>query len=409
VALFMGLTLSAEELIKDRKILKRESFLNLSRLSYLLSKMSILIVISAIQTFCFVIIANWVLEINNMYFTTWLVLFSVSVFANILGLIISSAFNSAVTVYILIPILIIPQLILSGVIINFDQFNYRVSSDKHIPAMGDVMVSRWGYEALAVDQFVNNDYQKVFYQYEREIALSRYKKDLYISELEKQLGNVENNIDDTTDTKLIASVDRSLRILKNELGKERDKFKSANPFPEYVRLSRQNFDRDTYIGARQFLGDLKQYYIRRTNKWLAERNTVFADFAKRPNGSDELEALRNANQNERLKDFVEKDDLGMPKYKVLNDGITRRVYPIYTKPNTTKWFSLNSDFYIPEKALLGQVYSTYWVNVVVIWLMTISLALILYFDWLKRIVDGVGNFKENRMYRRKGREEEKKK
>jgi ABC-type multidrug transport system ATPase subunit len=408
VALFMGLTLSAEELIKDRKILKRESFLNLSRLSYLVSKMSILVIISAIQTICFVFIANWILEINNMYFTTWLVLFSVSVFANILGLIISSAFNSAVTVYILIPILIIPQLILSGVIINFDQFNYRVSSDKHIPAMGDIMVSRWGYEALAVDQFVNNDYQKVIYPYEREIALSRYKKDLYIPELEKQLGNVLNNID-STNIKIVASVDRSLRVLKNELGKERGKFRSTNPFPEYVRLSRQYFDRDTYEGAGKFLRDLKQYYIRRTNIWLAERNTVFADFAKRPNGSDILEALRNANQNERLRDFVQKNDLGMPKYKVLDNAIARRVYPIYTKPDTDKWFGLNSDFYVPEKALFGQVYSTYWVNMVVIWLMTISLALILYFDWLKRIVDGIGNFREDRMYKRKGREEEKKK
>ena len=42
VALFMGLTVSAEEIIRDRKILKREAFLNLSRSSYLLSKVTIL-------------------------------------------------------------------------------------------------------------------------------------------------------------------------------------------------------------------------------------------------------------------------------------------------------------------------------------------------------------------------------
>src|SRR5690606_8249491 len=36
VALFMGLTVSAEEIIRDRKILKREKFLNLSRSSYIL-------------------------------------------------------------------------------------------------------------------------------------------------------------------------------------------------------------------------------------------------------------------------------------------------------------------------------------------------------------------------------------
>ncbi len=38
VALFLGLTLSAEEIFRDRKILKRERFLNLSRTSYLSAK-----------------------------------------------------------------------------------------------------------------------------------------------------------------------------------------------------------------------------------------------------------------------------------------------------------------------------------------------------------------------------------
>ena len=50
VALFMGLTVSAEEIIRDRKILKREAFLHLSRSSYIISKISILFILSAIQT-----------------------------------------------------------------------------------------------------------------------------------------------------------------------------------------------------------------------------------------------------------------------------------------------------------------------------------------------------------------------
>src|SRR5690606_15882388 len=45
VALFMGLTVSAEEIIRDRKILRRESFLNLSWNSYLLSKLGILFIL----------------------------------------------------------------------------------------------------------------------------------------------------------------------------------------------------------------------------------------------------------------------------------------------------------------------------------------------------------------------------
>jgi hypothetical protein len=51
VALFLGLTVSAEEIFKDRKIRKREAFLNLSRGAYLYSKIVILFFISAVQTF----------------------------------------------------------------------------------------------------------------------------------------------------------------------------------------------------------------------------------------------------------------------------------------------------------------------------------------------------------------------
>ncbi len=58
VAIFMGLTVSAEEIIKDRKILKREAFLNLSWNSYLMSKVFVQFAISAIQAFTFVLVGN---------------------------------------------------------------------------------------------------------------------------------------------------------------------------------------------------------------------------------------------------------------------------------------------------------------------------------------------------------------
>src|SRR6185436_19617131 len=68
VALFMGLTISAEEIIRDRKILKREEFLNLSRSSYLLSKISVMFIISAVQTFTFVLTGNLIFGIKDLFF-----------------------------------------------------------------------------------------------------------------------------------------------------------------------------------------------------------------------------------------------------------------------------------------------------------------------------------------------------
>ncbi len=163
VALFMGLTVSAEEIIRDRKILKREKFLNLSRSSYLFSKVSILFTMSAIQTFLFVLVGNTILEIQGLFIQHWFILFTTSCFANMLGLNISSAFNSAVTIYILIPLLLIPQLILSGVVVKFDKLNPTIGNTETVPFVGDMMASRWAFEAAMVTQFKDNRFEREFY------------------------------------------------------------------------------------------------------------------------------------------------------------------------------------------------------------------------------------------------------
>ena len=178
VALFFGLTVSAEEIFRDRKILKREQFLHLSRGSYLFSKVFVMFFISAVQTILFMVVGNFVLEIPVTEMRYWVILFSCACFANMLGLNISSSFNSAVTIYILIPLLIIPQLLLSGVVINFDKFNPTVSKPIGVPVVGEVMASRWAFEAFMVTQFRDNKFEKQFYNYDRTIAESDYKQNL---------------------------------------------------------------------------------------------------------------------------------------------------------------------------------------------------------------------------------------
>ena len=58
VALFLGLTVSAEEIFRDSKILEREKYLNISRFSYLISKVFFLFGLSAVQTLMYVLISH---------------------------------------------------------------------------------------------------------------------------------------------------------------------------------------------------------------------------------------------------------------------------------------------------------------------------------------------------------------
>ncbi len=171
VALFLGLTISAEEIFRDRKILKREHFLNLSRHSYLLSKVAILIIISAIQTFLFVSIANPILGIKGMYFHYWLALFTTAFCANMIGLNISASFNSAITIYIVIPLLIIPMMVLSGAMFPFDKLNRKIGNVDKVPLIAELMPTRWTYEALIVSQFKDNKYSQTKFTKQGETYL----------------------------------------------------------------------------------------------------------------------------------------------------------------------------------------------------------------------------------------------
>ena len=145
------------------RILKREKYLHLSKGSYLFSKLGIMFFISLVQSLTFVLVGNSILEVKGMLLPFWMVLFSTSCFANVLGLNISATFNSAKVIYIIIPILIIPQLLFSGVIVRFDRLFPAISSQNSVPLIGNVMTSRWAYEAMAVHQFRNNEFNKIFF------------------------------------------------------------------------------------------------------------------------------------------------------------------------------------------------------------------------------------------------------
>jgi hypothetical protein len=145
----------------------------------------------------FVLLGNTILGINGMYFDYWLMLFSISCFANMLGLNISASFNSAVTIYILIPFLIIPQLILSGVIVKFDKLHPKITSQSKVPVVGDLMASRWAYEALAVNQFKNNAFEKPLYEFDRLKSEAEWRKTYWVVEMKQIMDGIGDNLERT--------------------------------------------------------------------------------------------------------------------------------------------------------------------------------------------------------------------
>ena len=389
VSLFIGLTVSAEEIIRDRKILKRESFLNLSKGSYLTSKILILFFISAIQTITFVLIGNYILEIKGMYLDYWMVLFTASCFANMLGLNISSAFNSAVTIYILIPFLLIPQILLSGVIVKFEELNPKISSQSVVPFSGEVMTSRWAFEALAVNQFVNNKYEKQIYNYEKEISNASFKKVYWFSKMNDLVDALKNK----------KAVSLNLEIVKHEVNQE------MKAIPEIIfvsvnKMDAGNIDENLINELKEYLVKVKDHYSQKYEKAVKSKDEWMGGFQGNDLRKAEYQQLLSNYQNSKIEDLLKNSGSDLDEIVESDGKLIATGDPIYR--DGPKDHFIRSHFFSPTKNVFGSLYSTYWVNISVIWGMSLLLWLTLYFDVLRKILNLFAEFSTKlSVYRKK--------
>ncbi|MBL7912028.1 MAG: ATP-binding cassette domain-containing protein [Bacteroidia bacterium] len=386
VALFIGLTVSAEEIIRDRKIRKRESFLNLSKGSYLWSKIIIMFALSAIQTCSFVIVGNSVLGIQGMFTDYWMVLFTSSCFANILGLNISSAFNSAVTIYILIPFLIIPQLLLAGVVVKFDKLNPTLAAQGSVPISGEIMASRWAFEALAVNQFKENRYEHNFYKYDKSISVAQYKKDYWMPKLESKLVKIENEL---KEGKKLTDVKSDIALLFNEITKE-TKINKKVTCDVLGQINEKSYNPAVAASIKAYLTNIKNYYINVQNTAYKKLDEVKLSMQKTPADKDKFLELAANYDNENLNNLVK--NAGELNRCIEKDGkLIQQIDPVYQDPVDSKMG--RAHFFAPRKNFMGTYFSTYWFNICVIWMMSITLIITLYFEIFKKVLDALGNIK----------------
>ncbi len=386
ISLFMGLSISAEEIIKDKKILKREKFLNLSKSSYLLSKMSILFSISAFQSLSFVIIGNYILEIQGMTTSYWLILFSCACMANMMGLNISATFDKAVTVYILIPILLIPQMILSGAIFDFEKLNPLLSTKNTPPIISDLMGSRWAYEALTVEQFKNNEYEKMYFDLDQKISHINFYQAYLIPELEHILN--ECALLSSSQKRNESALRQKLNILKKGI------IKLSKDFPQThipVEINTDNFINYTNHNYLSYFNYLKQLqkilkidYNLNLNK--KKQLSIILDREYKKLGYNSFESLKKDYFNLSLDDLLRNVNT-KARIELHKGEFVQNIDPIFKLPSENGFFNYRTHFFSPSKLIFGKKIGTFWFNISVLWFMTFILYISLYFDIFKVLIN----------------------
>ena len=374
VALFVGMSVSAEEIFKDRKILVRESFLNLSRISYLNSKILFLFVLSAFQALTFVVIGNWILEIQGQLFYYWIILFSTACFANMVGLNISSAFNSIITIYILIPFILVPQLLLGGAMIAFDDLHSDFTNKKHVPVVGDMMVSRWAYEGLAVAQFQHNDYMKHFFEAEQKMSESSFQTNYIIPRLENLARNLQSIENPEESTPLFY-------LLKSEVEILTDRF-DVPSYPLLNTLSPEFYNEAYAERIRLHLENINNEFKSRYALASAQKDSIYYQLVQKL-GKDGFVKLKQDHFNENIADIVTNANR-LDKLYVEEDELIQKKDPIFTRPYSKVG---RAHFFAPYKILGNLEIPTVWFNVMVIWMFSLVLYLILIQDYLKRLFE----------------------
>lgn len=390
VGLFIGLTVSAEEIIKDRKILKREKFLNLSWGSYLFSKIAVQFTLSAIQALLFVVVGNSIMEIRGMYFEYWIVLFSAWCAANIMGLVISDSFKTVITIYILIPFLVIPQLILSGIIVKFEKLNPNISNPRDIPIYGEIITARWAYEALAVYQYKENKYEKQLYRYDKTMSIADFKKNYWIRTLNNKIAFIERNFDNEERSE---ELNQNLELIRNELVKELNSGSSKMVKFEYLdNLYADKVNSETIQALKNYFTVLNKYYIKLYNNSNNLKDKLISGLQKTTDDRENFMNTKRKYYNENLADLL-KNSNEINRIIEYKGELFQKIDPIFLDPQNK---FIKAHFYAPRKQFLGNYYDTFWVNIIIIWAMTIMLYFILKYRLLRKTLD----FIEQKSYKK---------
>jgi len=365
VSIFLGMIGSAEEIIKDRALMKRERFLRLSHGSYIWSKIVYMAAVSLVQTFLFIIVGNAIVGLHGMLFTWWMILFVASFLSGLIGLLLSQFMNSVVAIYITIPLLLIPQILLCGLVVNFDDLNHK-SETGNVPVIGDLIPSRWSYEALAVATFANNAYEKQFYDQDREKYSTMFMRNAFLYELESQVETRRDEMEDST--KVEDPI--HLQIIHTEL-----------PYIAEIAYMDPYEGDDSYESLIEYIDQAKELLGDRSNRTTLALDRQVTNYIKEF-GQDQLLDLKRSNYNSKLEDLVlnrETKDM----YLIRGTHILPKCGYVFLTPRSRNG---RAPFYSGVKVLGYYEIDTLWFNTVVQLIMSLLLIVCLLTDFPGRFV-----------------------
>ncbi|MFY7818045.1 MAG: ATP-binding cassette domain-containing protein [Akkermansiaceae bacterium] len=167
VAMFLGLTNSATEILRDRPVIRRERNCYPGAGMYVTAKFLALALVAALQCGAYLIVAHSLLEIRGMFLDHWLWMTLTAWTGTSLALLISSVVRTERAALTSVPLLLVPQMLWAGALVPFKEMNRALFNEVGInrdrggtPVPAQIMPLRYAYESMVVAQATRNPFEK---------------------------------------------------------------------------------------------------------------------------------------------------------------------------------------------------------------------------------------------------------
>jgi hypothetical protein len=285
--------------------------------------------------------------------------------------------RTAVSIYILIPLILVPQLLLGGAMIKFDDLHKSISKKIYVPVVGDMMVTRWAYEALCVEQFKSNGFEKPFFKYEMEISQNDWYATFLLPALKTKVDNCltsSKNPDHKEDTEAdLKKLNYHLNYLSSISG--------IMPGKWINDLNYQSFNKSIALEAKAMLDSLKTSFRMKSRLISHKRDTLGKQISS-VMGKDKFLIMRAKNYNEKLADFV-LNNLATNKIYEADNKFIQKADPIFMAPGSKLG---RAHFFAPFKQIGNLKIETLIFNMIIVWIMIAVLFVTLYYNVLKRFI-----------------------
>ena len=192
VAMFLGLTNSATEILRDRAVLRRERNCQPSAGLYVMAKFLALALVAALQCGAYLAVSNPLLEIRGMFLDHWLWMTLTAWTGTSLALLISAVVKTERAALTSVPLLLVPQMLLAGALVPYKEMNRALFDEVGLnrerggtPVPARIMPLRYAYESMIISQAVRNPFERERLSLQRRLEQLTQQKELTKGQAER--------------------------------------------------------------------------------------------------------------------------------------------------------------------------------------------------------------------------------